>query len=187
MKKVWDAVMKHHHQKSQLIIVELCHKPQNEKCDEKADVYTHLAKLQQMHNDLALMGEVLPDDGFQVIILRSFPVSYNTFLTAISNQLNPMPFLMRLAAVTVSGVTMPAHEIIVSPPRISPDDLVEVVGQEADCYAIGYRNSKKDESDIAFSASTSFRGGKKGGVESLTSNAIIVGFHLVLKALPLSL
>jgi rhamnogalacturonyl hydrolase YesR len=57
-KKVWDAVVKHHHQKSQLIIVELRHKLQNERCEEKEDVHAHLAKLQQMHNDLASMGEV---------------------------------------------------------------------------------------------------------------------------------
>jgi hypothetical protein len=88
------------------------------------------------------MGEVLPDDRFQAIILRSLPASYNTFLTAISNQLNPMPFLMRLAVMTVSGVTIPAHEIIVSLPKISPDDLMEVVGQEADRCAIKSGNSK---------------------------------------------
>jgi hypothetical protein len=58
---VWDAVVKHYNQKSQLILVELCCKLQNEKCDEKADMCAHLAKLQQMCNNLALTGEVLLD------------------------------------------------------------------------------------------------------------------------------
>jgi hypothetical protein len=165
-KKVWDAVVKHHHQKSQLIIVELHCELQNEKCDEKADVCAYLAKLQQMHNNLTLMGEVLPDDRFQAIILGSLPASYDTFLTAISSQLNPMPFPMGLAVMTVSGVTIPAHEIIVSPPKISSNNLMEVVGQEADCCAIKSGNSKKDENDVAFSASTSFKGGKRGGGKS---------------------
>jgi hypothetical protein len=163
---VWDVVVKHHHQESQLIIVELCRKLQNEKCDEKADMCTHLSKLQQMRDDLALMGKVLPDDGFQAIILGSLPASYDTFLTAISSQLNPMPFLMRLAAMIVSGVTIPAHEIIVSLPKISPDDLMEVMGQEADRCTIKSGNSKKDKNDVAFSASASFKGEKKGGRKS---------------------
>jgi hypothetical protein len=68
----------------------------------------------QMCDNLALMGEVLPDDGFWAIILGCLPASYDTFLTAISSQLNPMPFSMRLAAMTVSRVKIPAHEIIVS-------------------------------------------------------------------------
>jgi hypothetical protein len=101
-----------------------------------------------MCNDLALMGEVFLDDGFWAIILGSLPASYDTFLTTISSQLNPMPFPMRLAVMTVSGVTIPAHEIIVSPPKISPNDLKEVVGQEADRHAIKSGNSKKDENDV---------------------------------------
>jgi hypothetical protein len=51
-------------QKSQLIIVELCCKLQNERCEEKGDVRAHLARLWQVHNDLTSMGEVLPDDSF---------------------------------------------------------------------------------------------------------------------------
>jgi hypothetical protein len=43
---------------SQLIIVELRRKLQNKRCEEKGDVRAHLAKLQQMRNDLASMGEV---------------------------------------------------------------------------------------------------------------------------------
>jgi hypothetical protein len=42
---MWDAVVKHHHQKSQLIIVVLRHKLQNKRCEEKGDVNAHLARL----------------------------------------------------------------------------------------------------------------------------------------------
>jgi hypothetical protein len=80
--------------------------------------------------------------------------------------LTPMLFLIRLAVMTVLGFTLPAHKIIVSLPKISPDNLMEVVGQEADHHAIKSGNSKKDESDVALSASTSSREGKKGGGES---------------------
>src|SRR5277367_1926372 len=44
-KLVWDAVVNHHQHKVQLIIVELCRKLQNEKCDEKEDIRAHLSKL----------------------------------------------------------------------------------------------------------------------------------------------
>ena len=165
-KKVWDAVAKHHHQKSQLIIVELCRKLQNERCDEKGDVRAHLAKLRQMRDDLASMGEVFPDDGFRAIILGSLPTSYDTFLTAVSNQLSPTPYPMRLGAMTIQGVNIPAHEIVVTPPKITPDDLMEVVGQEADRRTIKSGNSKKDENDAAFTANTWSKGGKKGGGKS---------------------
>jgi hypothetical protein len=66
-KQVWDAVVKHHQQKAQLIIVELRRK---------------LAKLRQMREDLAMMGEVVTDDNFRSIILSSLPGSFDTFLTS---------------------------------------------------------------------------------------------------------
>jgi hypothetical protein len=166
VKKVWDAVVKHHHQKSQLIIVELCRKRQKERCEEKGDVHAHLAKLQQMHDDLASMGEVLPDDGFRAIILGLLPALYDTFLTAVSNQLNPMPYPMRIAEMTIQGITIPAHDITITPPKISPDDLMEVVGQEADRRTIKSGNSKKDEKDTTFSVGTQSKGGKRGSGKS---------------------
>jgi hypothetical protein len=94
-----------------------------------------------MHND---MGEVLHDDSFPAIILGSLPTSYNTFLTTVSNQLNPMPHPMRMAEITIQGITISAHDITIIPPKISLDNLMEVVGQEADHYTTKSRNSKKD-------------------------------------------
>jgi hypothetical protein len=124
----------------------------------------HLEKLRQMHDDLVSMGEVLPDNGFCAIILRSLPTSYDTFLTAVSNQQSPMPYLMRFAAMTIQGVTIPAYDITITPPKISPDNLImEVIGHEADCHAIKSRSSKKDENDVVFSVNTLSKGGKRGG------------------------
>jgi len=142
-KKVWDAVVKHHQHKTQLIIVEL-------------------AKLRQMHDDLALMGEVLPDDGYRATILGSLPTSYDTFLTAISHQISPMPYPLTVEAFTVGTTTIPARVITVSPPKIEPEDLMEIIGQEADRRAIKSGSSKKDEKDAAFAASAKFRGAKGG-------------------------
>jgi hypothetical protein len=88
---VWDVVVKHHYQKSQLIIVELCHKLQNERYEEKGDMCTHLAKLQQICNDFTSMGKILPDNGFHAIILGSLPALYDTFLTADTPNTTKIP------------------------------------------------------------------------------------------------
>jgi hypothetical protein len=104
-KEVWDVVVKHHYQKPQLIIVDLCRKLQNKRCEEKGDMHIHLAKLWQMYDDLACMREILPDDGFHAIVLGLLPASYYTLLTVVSNQLNPMPYPMRLANMTIQGIT----------------------------------------------------------------------------------
>lgn len=58
-----------------------------------------------------------------MIILGSLPALHNTFLTAVSNQLSPMPYPMRMAKMTLQGITSPTHEITVTPPKISPGDL----------------------------------------------------------------
>ena len=106
------------------------------------------------------MGEAVTDDNFHSIILGSLPQSYDLFLTAITNQTNPIPFVVKAEPLTIGGITLPAQDITVTPPKISPDDLIETLGQEADCWALKAGNPK-DGKDIAFSASPS--GGQKGG------------------------
>jgi len=164
VKKVWDLVVKHHHEKSELIIVELRCKLQNERCEEKGDMHEHLAKLWQMRDDLACMGEVLPANGFCAIILRSLPASYDTFLTAVSNQLSPVLYLMRLETMTMQDIILPAHDITITPPKITPDNLIKVIGQEEDhCIIKSGTSKKKDKKNAAFSAGTQSKRGKKGG------------------------
>jgi hypothetical protein len=75
---------------------------------------------------------------------------------------------MRIAEMTIQGITIPAHDITITPPKISPDDLMEVVEQEADHCTIKSGNSKKDEKDTTFSP----REGKEV-VGNLTSSTII--------------
>jgi hypothetical protein len=151
-KEVWDAVIKHHQQKAQLIIVELRCKLQNEKCEEKGDLRAHLAKLRRMREDLAMMGEVVTDDNFRSIILGSLPNSFDTFLTSITNQISPIAYKVTVEAETIRTVAYPQREITVSPPKINPDDLIEILGQEADRRAIRAGQTRKDDSDAEFTA-----------------------------------
>src|ERR1700722_2663902 len=161
-KLLWDAVVKHHQQKAQLIIVELRRKLQNEKCDEDGDLRAHLGKLLSMRDSLAQMAEVVSDDNFRSIILGSLPASYDNFLTSITNQISPIPYGITMEPTTISGITIPERQVMVTPPKISPDDLMEILGQEADRRALR-AGTTKEEKDAAFAASSKFKGGKRGG------------------------
>jgi hypothetical protein len=105
-----------------------------------------------MREDLALMGEVVTDDNFRSIILGSLPSLFDTFLTSITNQISPITYKVTVAPETIGTVTYPQREIVVSPPKINPDDLIEIVGQEADRRAIRAGQTKKDDADVAFIA-----------------------------------
>jgi hypothetical protein len=54
-----------------------------------------------------------------------------------------MPYPMRMAEMNIQGITIPTHDITITPPKISPDDLMEVVGQETDCHTIKYGRTRK--------------------------------------------
>src|SRR3984957_6835286 len=161
-KAMWEAIQRHHQQKAQLIIVELRRKLQNEKCDEKGDLRAHLGKLRAMREDLAQMGEVETDDNFRTVILGSLPASYDTFIMSITNQISPLSHILMIEATIIAGTTIPARNVTVTPPKISPDDLIEIVGQEADRRALKAGNSKREEKDAAFIANHKSKGGQKG-------------------------
>jgi hypothetical protein len=161
-KTIWDAVVKHHQQKAQLIIVELCRQLQNEKCKDKGDIWDHLAKLNQMWEDLALMGEVIMDDNYWTIILRLLPALYDVFLISITNQISPLAYQVKLEVMTISGIIIPEWEVMVTPLKISPEDLVKIISQEADHCSIHARSLKRDDKDAAFSAGMKGKGNLKG-------------------------
>jgi hypothetical protein len=103
-----------------------------------------------MHEDLALMGEVVMDDNFCSIILGSLHSLFDTFLTSITNQISPIPY--QLVAKTIGSVAYPQCVITISPPRITPNDLMEILGQEANQCGIQAGQTKKEESDAEFVA-----------------------------------
>jgi len=115
-----------------------------------------------MREDLALMGENVSEDNYCLIILGSLSTSFDVFLMSIMNQISPLPFPVRVEEVTVGTVTIPTHDIMFSPPKITPDDLMEIVGQEAEHRALQAGNSKKDKKDAAFVVSDKSKGGKRG-------------------------
>ena len=121
-----------------MVTVDMCHKLQAEKCLKSGDVHAHLNKLQVMHEDLASMGGSIPDEDFTSIVLKSIPLSYDTYIAAI------------MATSSLMDKTL------------SPTNLIDAIQNEADRHTIKNPKSKKEE-DVAFSASQPTDKGKKGG------------------------
>jgi hypothetical protein len=67
---------------------------------------------------------------------------------------------MKVKAMTINGITIPERMVTMQPPRILPDDLIEIIRQESDRRAIRASSSKKDKKDAAFAVSTKPRSGK---------------------------
>ena len=67
-----------------MITVDMHQKLQSEKCNKHGDVRMHLIKLQTMREDLASMGGSISDEDFTSIILGSIPLSYDTYIAAIT-------------------------------------------------------------------------------------------------------
>ena len=131
VREVWTKVVQHHQNKAQLIVVELRTRLQNERCPDKGDIRKHLANLRQMREDLALMGESVTDENFHTIILSSLLLSYDNYLTSITNQLSPTLIMITIPERTIGTLVIPAFETLITPPKIDPDRLIESLGQEA--------------------------------------------------------
>jgi hypothetical protein len=52
-----------------------------------------------------------------------------------------MPYPMIIAEITIQSITIPTHNITITPPKISPNNLMEVMGQEADHHTMKSGNS----------------------------------------------
>src|SRR5277367_5895764 len=128
-----------------MVTVDMRRRLQAEKCAEQGDVRAHLNKLQAMREDLASMGGSISDEDFTSIILGSIPLSYDTYIAAIT------------ATSTLLNQTL------------SPTNLIDAIRDEADRRTIKNPKPKKDEDDAAFAAGQSTDKGRKGGGGSKTA------------------
>jgi hypothetical protein len=106
--RMWEAVRNQREKKSRMVTVDLRRRLQAEKCAEQGDVRAHLNKLQAMREDLASMGGSISDEDFTSIILGSIPLSYDTYIAAIT------------ATSTLLNQTL------------SPTNLIDAIHDEAD-------------------------------------------------------
>ena len=72
-KEIWDAMCRKHENKGLMIQVDLCHRMQEAKCKEDADVHVHLNSLVRMHEELLQMGATPDLKEFLTIMLGSLP------------------------------------------------------------------------------------------------------------------
>ena len=139
---MWEAVKSQREKKSRMVTVDMRQRLQAEKCTEHGDVRAHLTKLLTMREDLASMGGSISDEDFTSIVLRSIPLSYDTYIAAIT------------ATSTLLDQTL------------SPTNLIDAIRDEADRRTIKNPKSKKNKQDAAFTAGQSSEKGKKGGKKS---------------------
>src|SRR5277367_5246867 len=151
--KMWEAVRNQREKKSRMVTVDLRRKLQAEKCAEQGDVRAHLNKLQAMREDLASMGGSISDEDFTSIILGSIPLSYDTYIAAIS------------ATSTLLNQSL------------SPTNLIDAIRDEADRRTIRNPKAKKDESDVAFVAGSSEKGKKGEGTKKAKKNVTCYNCH----------
>ena len=83
-KDVWDALKGIYEGRSSLISINLSQRLQNTRCGEDEDVHEHFAKLTDMREQLASMGETITDVKYRAILQGSLPPSYSQTFTAIA-------------------------------------------------------------------------------------------------------
>src|ERR1700731_2426097 len=107
------------------------------------------------------MGESVTDENFHTIILSSLPLSYDNYLTSITNQLSLTSIMITVPECTISTLVIPAFETVITPPKIDPDQLIELLDQDADCRALREKGMKKEKEEAASTASPDSAGTKK--------------------------
>src|ERR1700678_1589043 len=136
---MWEAVKNQREKKSRMVTVDMRRRLQAEKCAEHRDVGVYYNKLLAMHEDLASMGGSINNEDFTFIVLGSIPQSYDTYI----------------AAITATSTLLDQN--------LSPTNLIDAICDKADCHTIKNPKSKKDDQDVAFTASQSLEKGKKSG------------------------
>ena len=61
---IWKALEDHFQKRSQMVVINLHRRMQNQHCGDKDDIIAHFAVLQTMQEDLASMGQKLEDSDF---------------------------------------------------------------------------------------------------------------------------
>jgi len=106
--QIWEALTLEFQNKSRMVSVDLRRQLQQQCCGDKGDMHTHLATLRTMREDLAAMGHAPTDDDFYAIIIRSLPLSYDAYISALN------------ATSSVLGT------------YLSPDDLMHTITDKHD-------------------------------------------------------
>src|SRR6266851_5898650 len=80
----WDSLKDICEDRSQSLSIDLRQKLQNARCGDDDDVCAHFAKLTNFHEQLAAMGQSVPDQQYADILIMSLPPFYNMCICAIT-------------------------------------------------------------------------------------------------------
>ena len=83
-KEIWDAICIKHENTALTIKVDLRQRLYQIKCEDDANVRTHLETMLQIQEQLEGMGNGLKDDELTTVILGSLPKSYRPIINVIS-------------------------------------------------------------------------------------------------------
>ena len=135
VKEAWDLLKSDFEKRSQIFMVDLRQRLQDERCNDNANIYTHFDTMCTMHKDLAALGDDLNDEDFSTMLLRLLPQSYNSYLSAVT------------ATLSVLGI------------KLTPDTLMLSIIDEFDHHTIKTHQLK----DIVFHAKSGPRNHGKVG------------------------
>jgi gag-polypeptide of LTR copia-type len=82
--KVWDAVCAKYETKSLTVKIDLQRRMYEMKCEDDANVRTHLETLMRMQEQLAGMNTPLTNNDLVTVILGLLPKSYRSLINAIT-------------------------------------------------------------------------------------------------------
>ncbi len=80
----WDSLKDICEDRSQSLSIDLRQKLQNVCCGDDDDVHAHFMKLTNFHEQLAAMGQSVPDQQYADILIMSLPPFYNMCICAIT-------------------------------------------------------------------------------------------------------
>jgi hypothetical protein len=132
----WDNLKKICEWRSRTLLINLGRKLQNIRCGEDDDVRAHFAKLANLREQLAAMGEIIADRQYANILLASLPPCYD----------------MQVCAITTNADN--------SGKDIDPTNIIKHISDDYDKCML--RETKSD--DQAFTASTQLKRNIRGWV-----------------------
>lgn len=100
-KAMWDQLRTVKEPKGKLGIMAARRRLYRTYADEGVDVVEHISKFRKIQEELALMGSVVSDEDFTMLLITSLPESWDTFTSAYFG-----------SASGTSGASITSHELV---------------------------------------------------------------------------
>ena len=88
VKEAWHLLKSDFEKRSQMFMVDLRRRLQDERCEDNGNIRTHFDTMRTMREDLAALGDDFNNEDFSTMLLGSLPWSYNSYLSAVTATLS---------------------------------------------------------------------------------------------------